>query len=136
MRFLVNQAARALAVSAFAVGIIALAPSSQAASLSGEWVGGGFIEPRSGTRERVRCRVRYSRISRNVFSVSARCASPSGALNQTGEVVRVRANRYVGDFYNAQFNESGRARVIVQGRRQSVTVTTGSGRGRLTLRKR
>lgn len=136
MRFFVQTVAGAVALAAFTASLLAFTPTSHAASLSGEWVGGGFIEPRAGTRERVRCRVRYSRVSRNVFSVNARCASPSGSLNQTGEVIRVRANRYVGDFYNAQFNEYGRARVIVRGRSQSVTVTTGSGRGRLTLRKR
>jgi hypothetical protein len=116
---------------------VAIMPSpAQAASLDGVWVGGGFVEPREGRRESVRCRVRYSQVTSNVYSVSARCASPSGRIDQTGEVVRVNANRYVGDFYNAQFNVSGRARVRLNGSSQSVTLWGGAGSGRLTLRKR
>ena len=48
----------------------------------------------------------------------------------------VSPTRYVGDFYNAQYDIGGRIRVIVNGTRQTVTFTSGNGGGRLSLQKR
>ena len=107
-----------------------------AASLNGSWSGSGFVKPNSGQRERVRCRVRYSQLSKKVYSVSARCASSSATISQSGTVLMVRPNVYVGDFYNAQFDISGRIRVKISGRSQSVTLSSSSASGRLRLRKR
>ena len=114
---------------------LTFAPAT-AASLSGSWSGSGFVKPSSGQRERVRCRVRYSRLSKKVFSVSARCASSSATISQSGTLLMIRPNLYVGDFYNAQFDISGRIRVKISGRSQSVTLSSSSATGRLRLRKR
>ena len=111
------------------------ATSSVAATLEGSWRGAGFVKPKAGQRERVKCRVSYTRLSRKVFSVSARCASASSTLRQTGTVLMVRSNVYVGDFYNSQFDVRGRIRVTVSGTRQSVEMSSPDGSGQLSLRR-
>ena len=88
----------ALAVALQAVPSTA---SAQSPSLEGNWTGGGYAEAISGHRERVSCRVRYTREGADVFGVHAVCASQSVKLVQTGTVSRAGANRFVGDFYNA-----------------------------------
>ncbi len=112
-----------------------MAPAA-AASLAGSWSGSGAVKTSAGKGENVRCRVSYARLAPKIFSVNARCATPSIALRQTGELLMVRPNVYVGDFYNSEFNIRGRIRVVVKGRRQAVTLSSDSGKGRLSLRKR
>ena len=71
-----------------------------------------------------------------MFAVSANCASNSGNVRQTGEVLKIRANTYVGDFYNRQFDIRGRVRVRIRGGRQTVTFSSSSGGGSVSLKKR
>lgn len=106
---------------------------AQQASIEGSWPGGGFAEVASGQRERVKCRVRYTRESPTVFGVSAVCASASVKLTQTGTVSRVASDRYVGDLYNPEFGVSGRVRIVVSGGRQAVTMSSSQGSGSLSL---
>jgi len=122
------------AVSLVVLG--SLAKAANAVSLDGTWSGGGYVTGISGERERVRCRVRYQRRSSRVFSVNAVCATRDNRISQTGEVLRVNASRYVGDFYNAQFNISGRVRININGRSQFVTFRSDRGGGAVSLRKR
>lgn len=126
---------------ACAIGILAglhglQAPQAVAQTLNGSWTGSGFVKPTSGQREKVRCRVRYSKQSAKVYGVSARCASASTTLNQTGELLKVRPNLFVGDFYNAQFDFRGRIRVVISGKSQRVTLSGDGASGSLRLRKR
>ncbi len=107
-----------------------------AASLSGTWSGGGYVKPSGGKRERVKCRVTYRKQSSKVFSVSAVCASKSNKIRQSGEVLKVSSTRYVGDFYNSDFDISGRVRVKISGSRQTVSFKSSSGHGSMTLSKR
>lgn len=107
-----------------------------AETLSGTWVGSGFVSPAAGQRERVRCRVIYTPRSSRIVGVSATCASASTTLRQVGELVKVRENRYVGDFFNPQFNISGRVRVVLSGGSQTVTLSSSEGQGQLSLRRR
>lgn len=109
---------------------------ANAAGLNGTWAGSGYIHPKAGKRERVRCVVRYDRESAKVFAVSATCASSSASIRQTGEVLKVRSNTYVGDFYNRQFDIRGRVRVRISGAQQTVVFSSSDGGGRLTLSKR
>jgi hypothetical protein len=111
------------------------APAANAASLDGAWSGSGFVKPKSGEKENVRCRVRYNRQTDKVYGVVATCATPSNKIHQTGTLLKVNDDRYVGDFYNGQFDISGRVRVIVNGSRQTVTFSSGSGSGRMELRR-
>ncbi len=114
------------------------APSTAFAGsgLEGSWRGSGYVSPTSGARENVRCRVRYSQQASKVYSVSATCATASTTIIQTGEVLEVSGGRYVGDFYNPQFDVSGRVRVQMSGDHQTVTFSGGRGRGSLSLTRR
>lgn len=116
--------------------VVAYSGSAFAETLRGTWVGSGHINPGNGQRERVRCRVTYSPRSARIIGVVATCASPSATLRQTGELVKVSESRYVGDFYNSQFDLSGRVRVLLSGGRQTVTLSSSRGGGSLVLRRR
>jgi hypothetical protein len=118
------------------IALVLAATPAAAAPLNGSWSGDGIIRPRDGDAERVRCRVSYSRLSQKVYSVAATCASASNTIRQTGEVLMVRPNVFVGDFYNQQFDIRGRIRVVVRGRTQTVTLSSRNGRGSLKLRRR
>lgn len=107
-----------------------------AAGLGGTWTGAGYIHPKAGKRERVRCVVRYEQEGARVYGVRATCASSAGSIRQTGEVLKIRNNYYAGDFYNRQFDMRGRVRVRVKGGRQTVTFSGSDASGRLTLSKR
>ena len=110
--------------------------AARAASLEGSWSGGGYVKPKSGNRERVRCRVSFSRQGAKVYAVSATCASASTTIRQTGQLSMVNANRFVGDFHNSQYDISGRVRVTVHGGRLNVTFSSASGGGAMTLSRR
>ncbi|MEM1371913.1 MAG: hypothetical protein AAGG72_06760 [Pseudomonadota bacterium] len=107
-----------------------------AAPLEGSWSGAGFVSPKSGQRERVRCRVSYQKQTAKVYSISANCASKSASLTQSGTLTKVRNDRFVGDIYNPEFDIRGRVRVIIKGSRQTVTFTSAAANGKLNLRKR
>jgi len=110
--------------------------SASAASLNGTWSGSGYVQPREGNRESVRCRVTYDRQSSRVYGVRATCASSSNSIRQTGEVLMIRSNLFAGDFYNPQFDIGGRIRITVSGSIQTVTFSGRGVTGQLTLRKR
>ncbi len=118
------------------IALFLAAMPAAAAPLNGSWSGSGIIRPTDGDAERVRCRVSYSRLSQKVYSVSATCASASNTIRQTGELLMVRPNVFVGDFYNQQFDIRGRIRVVVRGGTQTVTLSSRNGRGSLKLRRR
>lgn len=107
-----------------------------AASLDGSWTGSGYVQPNSGARENVRCRVSYDRQTDKVYGVIATCATPSNKIHQTGTLLKVSEGRYVGDFYNGQFDISGRVRVIMKGARQTITFSSAKGSGAMELRRR
>ncbi len=122
------------------IGMMAFAvpaqSQAQSAPIEGSWGGSGFFKPTSGDRESVKCRVRYSRITETIFSLSGMCASASGTVQQSGEVLKVGANSYVGDFKNINLDVAGRIRVKVRGSLQTVTLTSDSGSGSITLNRR
>jgi hypothetical protein len=103
--------------------------------LRGTWSGSGTVEPAGGQREMVRCRVSYSPQGSKVVAVSATCTSASTTIRQTGQLSMVTPNRYVGDFYNSEYDISGRIRVSVSGSSQTVTFSSPRGKGSLSLRK-
>lgn len=109
---------------------------AQASGLQGTWRGAGYLKPSSGKRVRVSCVVRYSKHTARVFAVSANCASNSGSVRQTGEVLKIRESTYIGDFYNKQFDVRGRVRVNLRGKRQTVIFSSSSGGGSVSLTKR
>ena len=133
----------AFALAAVLQAVPSLA-AAQSPSLEGTWTGGGYAEAISGHRERVSCRVRYTRETADVFGVHAVCASRSVKLTQSGTVSRAGANRFVGDFYNAEFDVAGRVRVVlevrlrhvVSGSSQTVTLSSARGTGTLSLSRK
>lgn len=116
---------------------LTLAPLSAAAAadLSGTWSGSGSVSPKDGKREAVRCKVTYSPAGAAV-GVSATCASASATIHQTGSLTMVSPNKYVGDFYNPDFDISGRVRVSISGSSQTVTFSSPRASGSMTLSRR
>ena len=119
-----------MALSALPIGSAQAAPG-----LEGTWSGSGYVVPKSGDRENVRCRVRFSRQSTKVYSVDATCSSATTNVVQTGEVLEVSAGRYAGDFYNPQYDISGRIRIQMSGNHQTVNFSGAQGQGSLSLTK-
>lgn len=118
------------------IAIVGLPGMAHADRFSGLWRGSGYVKPAEGQRERVRCRVVYRRLSRDRYGVTARCATQAVNIDQAGEVRRTGRNSYSGTFYNMEYNVRGRIRIRVSGNRQSVTLRSPQGSGRLTLFKR
>lgn len=120
-----------------AVGMMTGDTTAHAASIAGSWSGSGVVQLKTGHKERVRCRVSYSKSTGRTFGLSATCASTAGTISQSGRVVQLKGgNRYTGRLYNPQHAVSGKILVSVKGSSQTVTVTSSQGRGQFTLRKR
>jgi hypothetical protein len=111
-------------------------PSEAGSGLAGSWSGGGWVSFASGTREKARCRARYSKASSNSYRLRATCATASGKATQTATVYRLSSGRYRGTFYNSDYNVSGTIRVVVRGRSQSVSLAGDGASASLRLRKR
>ena len=111
-------------------------PGEAGSGLAGSWSGGGWVSFSSGTRERARCRARYSRASSNSYSMRATCATSAGRASQTATVYRLSKGRYRGTFYNTEYNISGSIRVVVRGRSQSVSLAGGGASASIRLSKR
>lgn len=122
-------------VAGVMLGVAVLAGGAQSAPLEGSWSGDGYVAPKQGKREKVRCRVTYSPQGAKVVAVKAVCASASTTIHQTGQLLMVSPTRYVGDFYNSQYDISGRIRVLVSGSSQTVTFSSAHGSGGLKLRR-
>ena len=108
---------------------------AQSTALEGVWSGSGYIKPKSGEREKVHCRISYDKETSTVYRAVATCASTAAKITQSGSILKVNANRYIGDFYNSEYDVSGRIRVIIRGSRQTVTMTSNEGSGRIKLKK-
>jgi hypothetical protein len=121
---------------AFSLILLAAPNVVLAQSLEGSWSGSGVARPNTGQSEKVKCRIVYSKESAKVFGVSATCATTSVKFHQTGKVLMVNPNRYVGDFYNPEYDVSGRVRVTLKGSSQTVNFSGPKGSGSLTLTRR
>jgi hypothetical protein len=108
----------------------ALTPALAASSLQGQWRGSGVVSHRN-TKDAVRCRVSFQRLSTTSFSVSSQCATETGRYDVTGRVVASGGNRYSGPVQGQGVN--GTAVIVQQGNRLSVTVTSKRGSARLSL---
>lgn len=112
------------------------AVAAKADTLSGSWSGSGYVQPRDGQREKVRCRVNYSPQGASTVAVTATCASASATINQTGSLSKVSDSRYIGDFYNSEYDVSGRIRVSISGNSQTVSFSGSKGSGSLSLKRK
>lgn len=122
------------------LGLLMLAyPASgeaQTVKLEGSWSGSGYFKPSNGKRESIRCRVSYRKVTNKLYSASGTCANPSGTIRQSAQLTKVSNKKFVGVFSNKEFNINGKARVVLSGNRQTVTLTSQSGSGQMRLRKR
>lgn len=129
-----NRLAKPLAVAVILMTGGATAALSD--PLQGSWSGSGYIKPTDGKRENVKCRVSYSPQGASVVAVSATCASASATIRQSGQLSMVSPSRYIGDFYNSEFDISGTIRVSVKGGSQTVSFSSSKANGNLNLTKR
>lgn len=129
------KAMRTLGV-ALILSLGAFAGPAAADTLSGTWSGSGSVSPKDGKTERVRCRITYSPQGASTVGVSATCASSSTTIHQTGSLSKVSDSKYVGDFYNNEYDISGRVRVSVSGSSQTVTFSSARGSGSVSLSRK
>ena len=132
---------RTPSVLALAASLSVVALPVAAQDISGNWSGFGKAKiASSGKMENFRCRVAYRRQSEKVFGVKAVCANPSTKIIQTGTVLKVRHNTFVGEFTNPDFDIRGRVRIVVAGAgsaaKQTVTLSATEGTGTLNLSRR
>ena len=106
-------------------------PYAAAASIEGSWIGSGTVSHR-GNVDRVQCRVRYTKSSKNSYATSSVCTTENGRYDVSGHVTNIGGNRYQGTVTSG--NETGRVIMVHRGDQQSVTVTSGS--AKLTLSRR
>ena len=129
-----TQLAAAAGIATLAVAIHATPVS--ATSLSGTWKGGGHFTLSSGAKEKVRCRVRYTKTEGTNYAMNARCASASGHVEQAVMLKRVGKDQYSGSAHNRKFGVTVYIGIRVMGKAQSVVVSGVQGRAHLALRKR
>lgn len=122
-------------VVALPLALAALTSAAHADTLSGTWSGSGSFKPTEGKSEAVRCKITYTPQGAAV-AVSAACASASATIRQTGSLTKVSDTKYIGDFYNDEYNVSGRVRVTVHGSSQSVSFSSAKGSGSMNLSRR
>jgi hypothetical protein len=136
---LVRAGVRTLAVvplAALLVSVSFVPGEADPGGLAGSWSGGGWVSFSSGTKEKARCRARYSRTSATSYSVHATCATKSGKATQTATVYKVTNSRYRGSFYNTEYNVRGTIRVVVSGSSQDVSLSGEGASASLHLSKR
>jgi hypothetical protein len=103
--------------------------------LVGIWVGNGSINFSSGSKERARCRAHFAKTGETSYEMSATCATSSAKVDQTAQLTKVGRDRYVGRFFNQQYNTGGSIRITVSGRTGSVHLAGEAGTAYFRLRK-
>ena len=130
---LAGVAGAAAIVTAALVGWPASGNAQQGADLSGTWSGGGRVQFSTGNVESARCRASFRRQGGASFAMSASCATPSARVDQTAVLTRSSANRFLGEFHNAQYGISGTISISVSGNRMSASLSGGGASAHLTL---
>jgi hypothetical protein len=108
-------AAFAMTGAAVASAVGATSAAAQTASLEGSWSGGGNVKFNSGKSERASCRASFSKQGGSSYAMSAVCATASGRVSQTAQLTRSGANRFSGDFTNAEYGVSGSINITLNG---------------------
>jgi hypothetical protein len=117
------------------LGLVLSTAPLYAETLRGTWSGSGYVKPTDGQREKVSCRVIYSPAGASTVNVQATCTSQTTTVHQTGQLTMVSPTRYIGDFYNQEYDISGRIRVSTGASSQTVTFSGARGSGSLNLRR-
>ncbi len=103
--------------------------------LEGTWNGSGTMQQMDGPPQKLTCRVSYTRETDKVFRLAAKCVTISTAINQTGQLLKVKPGVYVGEFHVASYDISGRIRVVIEGAVQTMTFKSSRANGSVTLTK-
>ncbi len=133
----VRMAGLALAgamLAAFAT--VAPVKAAVAAELSGSWSGSGTVTLSSGAREKARCRASYTHAGGRTYAMSATCATASAKVSQTAILSQNTKNRFGGTFYNPEYGVTGRIRIVVSGKRQTVYLSGSAGHATFSLNRR
>jgi hypothetical protein len=111
------------------------AAHAESSMLVGTWAGNGSINFSSGSKERARCRAHFAKTGETSYEMSASCATASAKVDQSAQLTRVGANRYVGSFFNQQYNTGGHILITVSGRTGNVNLSGEAGTAFFSLRK-
>jgi hypothetical protein len=106
--------------------------AAQPVSLEGSWSGGGVVVFPSGDRESARCRATFRRAGSG-FGMNAVCATASARVAQSAQLARISANRFAGEFYNAEYSVSGSITITVRGNHISAALNGGGGSAHFNL---
>ena len=106
--------------------------AAQPVSLEGYWSGGGVVVFPSGDRESARCRATFRRAGSG-FGMNAVCATASARVAQSAQLARISANRFAGEFYNAEYSMSGSITITVRGNHISAALNGGGGSAHFNL---
>ncbi|MBY0227178.1 MAG: hypothetical protein K2Q28_15355 [Hyphomicrobium sp.] len=107
-----------------------------AAELAGTWSGSGTVTLANGAREKARCRASYIAAGGRTYAMSATCATASAKVSQTAILSQNTKNRFGGTFYNPEFGVTGRIRIIVSGKRQTVYLSGSAGHATFSMQRR
>lgn len=120
---------------AMGLSLVGAEARAESAMLIGTWAGNGDINFASGSKERARCRAHFAKTGERSYRMSATCATSSAKVEQTAQLTKVGSNRYVGSFYNQQYNTGGSIRITVSGRTGAVSLAGEAGTAYFRLRK-
>jgi hypothetical protein len=129
----------AMAVAGMLIALFATVMPVKAAvasDLSGSWTGSGTVTLSNGAREKARCRATYNHAGGRTYAMSATCATSSAKVSQTAILSQNTSNRFGGTFYNPEFGVTGRIRVIVSGKRQTVYLSGSAGHATFSMQRR
>lgn len=115
---------------------IAPVKAAIAAELTGTWSGSGTVTLANGAREKARCRASYIAAGGRTYAMSATCATASAKVSQTAILSQNTKNRFGGTFYNPEFGVTGRIRIIVSGKRQTVYLSGSAGHATFSMQRR
>lgn len=115
---------------------IAPVKAAIAADIVGTWTGSGTVTLANGARERARCRASYISAGGRTYAMSATCATASAKVSQTAILSQNTKNRFGGTFYNPEFGVTGRIRIIVSGKRQTVYLSGSAGHATFSMHRR
>jgi hypothetical protein len=124
---------RLIAATGFAFVAMTSAVSAAAEGLQGSWSGSGSVELPSGATEKARCKASFQKQGGKSYAMNAVCASSSARAAQTATLEQVGANRYAGEFNNAEYGVSGSISITVNGSSLSAQLKGGGGQAFFNL---
>lgn len=133
MRPLNNALNGALAAGLAAMSMAVMPSAAFADGLAGSWRGNGSVTLPSGATEKARCRVSFSKQGGKSYAMNAVCASSSAKVSQTASLEQVSANRFAGEFTNAEYGVTGSIHVTVSGSSISANLNGGGGSASFNL---